>query len=252
MIDSKAITIHHNWNIIYFWWKFSHLNHKTKLKIMKKLFLVALLAGVASLASAQIKPKSGSNGFMFGVYGTDDIGFSTNNTNPTSGTVLFKHFLSDDNALRLGINFDRESESLKSLSGGDSLKASQSMFGLIVGMQKMLGGTDRLNVYGAADLGLGFGSSKEETTYPDPINNIHTVKSGTRIQFGLTASIGFEYFIAKQWSVGGEFGWGLHLTSQGEGEISDTNPSSNAKGPKSSAFDIGTTGSGMVTMSVYF
>ncbi|PKP19389.1 MAG: hypothetical protein CVU05_11500 [Bacteroidetes bacterium HGW-Bacteroidetes-21] len=45
-------------------------------------------------------------------------------------------------------------------------------------------------------------------------------KLGGTFGLGLRAFVGVEYFIMPKISVGGEFGWGLQIASQGEGELS--------------------------------
>ncbi len=213
---------------------------------MKKIVLLALLAGTVSFASAQFKPTTGSNGIMFGTTGINVLGVGTL---PQTNTLLLRHYLADDMAVRAGINLAINSASTPSMGGGDSLKASTTNFAILGGIQKNLGGTDRLNVYGAGDLTIGFGSAKTETTAG---GNLTTVKPGSTFNLGLTGSVGFEYFIAKSWSVGAEFGYGLMMTSTGEGEITTTAPASTVKTPKSSTFGLAPSAGGGITMAVYF
>ncbi|MFI5141026.1 MAG: hypothetical protein ACHQII_01610 [Bacteroidia bacterium] len=72
-------------------------------------------------------------------------------------------------------------------------------------------------------------------------------KSGTTFQFGVRGFVGVEYFILPKMSLGGEFGWGIGISTTGAGQstveniYTGTSPSTHvAKTGSSSAFVIGT------------
>jgi len=137
----------------------------------------------------------------------------------------------------------------------NSWKHSTTNIGLAVGMEKRKGKTRLQGFYGA-ELGLNLSSSKDVFEYgntlkPQPLvpgpndpnvdvdptddafsgsNNIVASvntsgnptgriterKNGTTFTFGLRAFIGVEYFMLPKISLGGEFGWGLGLRTQGK------------------------------------
>lgn len=131
-------------------------------------------------------------------------------------------------------------------------KHSMTAVGLSVGLEKRRGKT-RLQGYYGGEVGIYLSSSKDKFTYgnklaptgspvvavsqtgdsipnfdnvdPNPgIQNINSAdgarmlerKNGTTFSFGLRGFIGVEYFILPKVSLGGEFGWGLGLTSVGK------------------------------------
>ncbi|HNV96324.1 MAG TPA: hypothetical protein PKG63_07615 [Bacteroidales bacterium] len=90
--------------------------------------------------------------------------------------------------------------------------------------QLMFAGTSEKYTYGNA-----FSSSNTTPTMTnfDPTNpnvlgassRITKAKSGSTIGIGARAFVGVEYFFAPKVSVGGEFGWGLAIATQGDGKV---------------------------------
>ncbi len=90
--------------------------------------------------------------------------------------------------------------------------------------QLLFSGTSRTFTYGNA-----FSSSNTAPTMTDfdpanpnvitPSARITKDKSGSTIGLGARAFVGVEYFFAPKISVGGEFGWGLALLTQGDGKV---------------------------------
>ena len=74
------------------------------------------------------------------------------------------------------------------------------------------------------------------------------MKSGATFQFGVRCFVGVEYFVLPKISLGGEFGWGIGLQTQGAAQVTteSLNTTSNGsttvtnKGGKSTTFNIGT------------
>jgi hypothetical protein len=105
------------------------------------------------------------------------------------------------------------------------------------GIEKRRGKGRLQGIYGAEAL-IGFGSGKIKYEYgndwdPDIAHNVTNFgqnvigegngyitedKSGSTFGLGVRGFIGVEYFFAPKISIGGEFGWGLGFSSQGEGE----------------------------------
>jgi len=115
-----------------------------------------------------------------------------------------------------------------------------SNFNLVLGggIEKRRGSTRIQGFYGAEAL-IAFASSNRTWDYgrdynanwfaneTAPIGNIQGSalaervterKAGSTFSFGLRAFIGVEWFIAPKVSLGAEYGWGLGLSSTGEGE----------------------------------
>jgi hypothetical protein len=131
-------------------------------------------------------------------------------------------------------------------------KSSSSTIGLAAGIEMRKGKT-RLQGYYGGEAGLYLNMGKEKFTYGNalvasttgsaqvnvsaadafagsgnyvaagaPIQGINgsaratEIKNGTTISFGLRGFIGAEYFVLPKMSIGGEFGWGLGLSSTGK------------------------------------
>ena len=131
-------------------------------------------------------------------------------------------------------------------------KQSYTNIGLSVGMEKRKGKT-RLQGYYGGEVGIYFANTKDAFTYGNSLNasttpslvvdvdptddvftgagNIMTGvpatgagtgrvterKNGSTFGFGLRGFIGCEFFILPKVSLGGEFGWGLGLSTTGAG-----------------------------------
>lgn len=134
-------------------------------------------------------------------------------------------------------------------------KRSNTNIGLAVGMEKRKGKTRLQGLYGA-ELGINLSSSKDKFTYgntlnpqtaatttANPVVDVHSDdnfsgasnvtssanipglvgparvterKNGSVFSFGIRGFIGVEYFVLPKISLGGEFGWGIGLSSTGK------------------------------------
>ena len=152
-------------------------------------------------------------------------------------------------------------------------KHSNNVIGLAAGMEMRKGKT-RLQGYYGGEVGLYLNMSKDKFTYGNalaatttpslnvnvtaadgftgvsnvsaaaPINGLlgsaraTEIKNGTVFSFGLRGFIGAEYFVMPKMSIGGEFGWGLGLSTTGK---SKTTWESVGNGGSSTSNSIGTT-----------
>jgi hypothetical protein len=160
----------------------------------------------------------------------------------------------------------------------DKTSISTTGIGLTAGIEKRKGKT-RLQGYYGAEAGIYFGGVHQKNTYGNafagtgtqagtavmptsttwgtgnttvsstgPVNSRTTDwKSGTTFQFGVRGFVGVEYFILPKMSLGGEFGWGIGISTTGAGQTTTqaiytgTSPSTQvSKTGKSSTFNIGT------------
>lgn len=167
----------------------------------------------------------------------------------------------------------------------DELKSSRMNVTLGGGIQKYRGKGRLRGIYGA-EVGLRLGSGKDTysygnafsstnispTTTTDWSNNPRTVgpestritedKKGSTFDFNLRGFIGAEYFFAPKMSIGAEYGWGLGLTSTGEGEITSEDWDATANGVRSTikktgkggsfGLDVDNNASGQIILSLYF
>ena len=249
------------------------IHFKQKQKNMKnkiKFFAVLIsLFGTVNIFAQDMKPHDGEMGFTFGVNGLSSIGV-TADLNLTQ-TLLFRYYLSDNMAARVGLNFSNANSTTYDLTQGfkTTTNLKSSGLGLNLGVQHNFMGTDRLEPYMAVDLGIGTGGSSSNVLSEEadsvgnpitPANSSETdVQDGSTFSFGITPSMGFNYFLNKWFSVGAEFGWGIWSSSTGDGTTTVTTilnggtptiNTSTSLGGKS--MGIGTSGSGLITVSVFF
>lgn len=134
----------------------------------------------------------------------------------------------------------------------DSWKHSTTTIGLAGGIEMRKGKT-RLQGYYGGEAGIYFSNSKDKFTYGNALsapatgntnpvlvnaadafvgaNNVSAAtpiqgligdarvterKNGSTVSFGVRGFIGAEYFVLPKMSIGGEFGWGLGLSTQGK------------------------------------
>ncbi|HEX5003376.1 MAG TPA: hypothetical protein VFW78_12850 [Bacteroidia bacterium] len=164
----------------------------------------------------------------------------------------------------------------------DEAKTSSNNILLGAGIQKNRGKGRLRGLYGA-EAYLMFGGGKTTYSYANAYSATNTnpssgipgqnganprtteSKNGSMFGFGVRSFVGVEYFFAPKMSVAGEFGWGLAISSTGEGEVSQEGwdptlnsgaggvTSSSSKTGKSSSFGFDTDNSGgSIILSFYF
>jgi hypothetical protein len=158
----------------------------------------------------------------------------------------------------------------------DQRKVSNMDIVLGAGIEKRRGNGRLQGIYGAEAM-IMFSSGKTTYTYGndwDPAishnvyegwNNIYNEyglitedKNGSTFGIGVRGFVGVEYFFAPKMSLGGEFGWGPSIYSQGEGELSfdyldTTVKSKTIKSAGGSSFGINTDNmSGAINLFFYF
>lgn len=129
--------------------------------------------------------------------------------------------------------------------GNDEQKISSMNVILSAGIEKHRG-VSRINGYYGAEAWIGIGSGKTTNTFanqmtadPDSLtgggNGNYTpttaipgegltsiyrteIKNGSTFMFGVRGFIGADYYVAPQIAIGGEFGWGIGISSTGAGE----------------------------------
>jgi len=156
-----------------------------------------------------------------------------------SQTIYAKLFTSDNQALRatLGINLlsntDNSNvdglESDGTLSGSkviNSVKQSSTMITIGLGKEFRRGNTRLQGFYGA-DAFMMLGSSSTTNTYGNSIKSEAfysgttsrdlEIKNGSTFGLMIRGFLGAEYFIAPKISISAELGWGIGLSSTGDG-----------------------------------
>jgi hypothetical protein len=225
-----------------------------EMKLTKTLTLFAAAVLFSIISTAQntendFLPKKGDFGTSILVSGLiDNINLSPNKSSYGQNILFAKYYLEDDLALRVGLGFSlSRSVSESSDSSGlflnevDSMRRSSSM-NVSIGIEKHLTDNRRLDPYVFGQLDLSFiGKSKTETdvrqisTIGTASNNREVIRDGG-FAIGVNAGAGFNYFLAKNFSVGSEVYLGLQYVSLGGG-ISDNTTNTTAGGNRSSTFN---------------
>ncbi len=148
-------------------------------------------------------------------------------------TILGKYYVDSEKAYRLGalLGFASNTSVSKVLYiptpepiyyVDDVSTTSNTNIGLTFGMEWRKGKTRLQGFYGA-EAGLAVSSSSTSKTYGNnlssynPWSRLVENKSGTSFGLGFRGFIGAEYFLFPKIAIGGEFGWGLMLSTVGEG-----------------------------------
>ncbi|MCL2417105.1 MAG: hypothetical protein FWD02_04125 [Bacteroidales bacterium] len=223
---------------------------------MKKIIFTAVLAATVSFATAQetnevltnsrgtaILPTAGSWGFgidatPFLRYAGGLIGGNAAVT-PTFGQDFGFHgryFLTDNTALRFGVNLgftsDRDVTFVPEAGRpADSdaevrnvVRTNSSTIILTAGLERRIGGQTRLQGFYGAQAEFGFLTDNNiRWTYgndlPSGLGSSRPLRNNNGLTFAIGAGVfaGVEYFIAPRISLGGQVGWGIGWAMQGRG-----------------------------------
>ncbi len=168
-----------------------------------------------------------------------------------SNAIYGKYFLSDNRAIRMSVRFGMGTTTLKNYvtdqtdnTGEKTVldKATQKYTNiqLFAGMEYRKG-HGRLQAFYGAGAFLGFVGNSSKYVYGNEMNDTYTTplsttdwttspygtmntpirtlsdKPGKAISLGVRGFVGVEYFVLPKVSLGGEFGYGLGVTMQGDG-----------------------------------
>lgn len=183
-------------------------------------------------------------GNMFNNDANNNINFNFTNGNQQ---IFGKYFISENQAYRVGLRIGFINTTLKNTVGDDADltgtkfvedKYSRSNLNILLSAGKeWRRGHGRLQGYYGADAYLMMGNESRSYTYGNAFSSTNTAptftndwtnfttstgarnlkeKDGFLFGFGVRGFIGAEYFVMPKLSIGGEFGWGLGLMTQGK------------------------------------
>lgn len=191
---------------------------------MKKLFLLALLAGSVSLASAQ-KQEAGDKSL--------EVNFTPLGGSPISiNYIKLRSFTSSNMAYRLGIGVSYAGDKTPNglTTDGNTTMFDKEMTTNITlkpGFEKHWAGTTRLSPYWGAELDLGYQmhTLKNEYENPTQANSVetHTTK-GTNgyMRIGANLVAGADYYISSKLYMGTEIGFGVQYRGMSKIKNEDT------------------------------
>ncbi|MBP6391287.1 MAG: hypothetical protein KA352_10370 [Flavobacteriales bacterium] len=162
--------------------------------------------------------------------------FSSNNSKGSNVVIGAKKLVNANTAyrgmLRIGFGSDKSVEYVSSATAPatdtlafveDVTKASFLAIDLGFGLEKRVGSTRVVGVYGAM-FNVGFGNSKRKFEYGNALTfdnqgtQVTESKDGSTLKIGLAAFGGVEWFCAPKVSLSGEYTWGFAFSSTGAGE----------------------------------
>ncbi len=221
---------------------------------MKKLFLLALLAGSVSLASAQ-KQAAGDKSL--------EVNFTPLGGSPISiNYIKLRSFTSEAQAYRLGVGLSMASSKTAT---GVTADGKTTMFDreattnitLKPGIEKHMAGTSRLSPYMGAELDLAFQMHSVKSEYEATPNSVETITTkGTNgyMRIGANLLAGADYYVSNKLYLGTEIGFGLQFVNQSK--IKTENSLSGAPAiddqTQGSTFNIGPNFNGAIRLGFLF
>lgn len=186
------------------------------------------------------KPVAGDVLAELGVFAG---GIGTNITSPSAspfGTpqLKFRYFIANDLALRVGFNYDKQTDVTRFYegapgSGEGSAKEGNSVFGLNAGLEKHFSGTGRLSTYAGGD--LAFQKTSASAKWENSNNGTSFSNGDTREQkgvntagdvsstgIGLRGVVGADYYFVEKVYLGAELSWGFIASKNGKQTIDST------------------------------
>lgn len=222
---------------------------------MKKLSLLIIVAFTSStLLFAQqdsLKAYEGNWGITLNLTGViQNMALSSPQNVINQNSLLVKHFLKDDIALRIGFGLHTISDKYTSADSiGNMLVEVDSTYkrndlSFSIGIEKHLGQAKHLDPYLGGELAFGFiGRMKSDATTKSSdasgtstLQRIRQQDGGNAVSVNLLA--GFNYFFSDKLSIGAETSLGYAYTSTG-GNYSLSVVDSPASGTGNSTFDKG-------------
>lgn len=202
---------------------------------MKNLILlnVFILTFLSILAEDTLSlPEKGSKELSFGIqpFGNN---FLQAEANPVSSSLLFRFYISESVALRLGTNLVYKNENKDEKFPAGLLLAENNRFfkiDLLTGFQLKFADFRKTAVYGILDFGYGYSSLKNTETievidsgsagFGDNGDYITTTTDfGPENHFYAYPGIGFRYKLNANFSIGAEIFYGLSYAVSGKGKI---------------------------------
>lgn len=189
---------------------------------MKKLILSLAMVAAGVAAYAQ-KPAAGDmtleSQFSLNMGGTN--GFTT-------PEIRYRYFLNEGMAARVRLNISSNSNSRDIVNPGNkdetgTITNSNFGFNLGLGLEKHLGGTEKLSPYFGGELMFGFAGANQTTgdgssngtSWTGKGDKYETSGGGTTT-FGLAGVFGADYYFTNSIYIGGEMGWGFGYSSTAE------------------------------------
>ena len=156
----------------------------------------------------------------------------------STGAIMGRYFISERNAIRVGLSFSFDTDINKTLvpdlwytgttvptpNVENVTRESENFFMLNIGYE-FRRGTGRLQAFYGADVVFAASGSRETYQYGNrlgernPGSRVTEMRSGTQFGFGLNGFIGVEYFVAPRISIGAEVGLSMMYFTAPKGQV---------------------------------
>ncbi len=170
---------------------------------MKKVLLVlGLMALVVALVSpvvaAPIETKAGTKAMVFQFSGLSDLGLGR-----YSGGVGLRYYMSDDMALRPGVQIGYSK--FKDKSDDPEVETTMMNVGANITVEKHFTGGKSISPYVGAQVGVAYGQDKDTAGDVEVKDKL--------MSFGVGGVLGFEWGFTESLTLGGEYNLGLRIAS---------------------------------------
>ncbi len=208
---------------------------------MKKVTIVLLavfcLASLAFAGDAMPKSKAGDKAWLFSFNGLGNLGAGN-----YGGGVGAKYYFQDDMALRFGLGFGLNGQTVKGTNGAPDQKDNTTTFSIVPAVTYTFASNGSVSSYIGGQAGFWLSTRTLEN-----MGNDKDVTTTTT--FGVGALAGFEWFCYENISLGAEYSL-MFSTGSGSREVTNGGVAVKTDAPTSTNFNLG--GAGSLTLAVYF
>lgn len=202
---------------------------------MKRIFAIILvfffmisLNGFGQVDEKVYKPAEGDFGVVFNISGLiSNIGLSPTQDPFGNDLILGRAYVKDNHVVRLGIgvkSFDNKISLIDSVGSAErTLDSTYKKFNFYIspGYEYHFKGLARLDPYIGANLNFGLlgktnsiiNESLKDTTGVNKTEISYQSEGG--FMFGVSALVGFNYFVAQNLALGAEYGLGFYSSREG-------------------------------------
>ena len=168
---------------------------------MKSILFVALalVFTVGAVQAAEISTKAGTKALVFEFNGLSTLGL-----NPYNGGIALRYYLSDGLAIRPGVQFGWNQNTVKPTSG--NLKNTTTSVGVNAVLEKHLTGPTSVSPYLGVGASVGYRKVKNEYPASNPADQNTT-------SVGVMGVAGFEWGWTESVTLGGEYTLGFNYSS---------------------------------------
>lgn len=186
------------------------------------LCLICLLFIASMAQAAEVETGAGTKAMVFRFSGLSNLGLTGYSNLPDLGDLDIptnvgagmRYYISDGLAIRPGLDIGMASSTEKGQGGDTDDKASASMIGVSVAMERHLAGPANVSPYMGAGVGFTLAKATQEPSRSTPSPDFTLLKETDKATiFSLFGMLGFEWGFTESLTLGGEYRLGLNSAS---------------------------------------